>query len=292
MARFVLSAFADEAAGPLDGQIEALKEESIGLIELRGIGGDSASYISAEEAEKVRRQLDEAGIRLSALGSPFGKTRIDEPFEKPLTDFRHGLELCRILGCGRIRMFSYYTPSGDRPERWRDEVLRRLDIMLSDAEKAGVLLTHENEKGIYGDNAERCADLMTHFGDRLGFVFDPANFVQCGVDTKQAFDLLHESITYMHIKDALKADGAVVAAGHGDGNVFELLRRVNDERRDEIVLTLEPHLAVFEGLQGLQQEEVTHHETYPSRKAAFHAACSALRGLLAELPEQEEGQKC
>ena len=49
---------------------------------------------------------------------------------------------------------------------------------------------------------------------------------------------------------------------------------------------------IIEGLQSLQQEEVTHHETYPSRRAAFHAACGALRGLLAELPAQKGEQKC
>ena len=30
-----------------------------------------------------------------------------------------------------------------------------VDIMLDVAEKAGILLTHQNAKGIYGDNAER-----------------------------------------------------------------------------------------------------------------------------------------
>ncbi|MBO4378002.1 MAG: sugar phosphate isomerase/epimerase, partial [Clostridia bacterium] len=101
MAKFVLSAFADEAAGSLSAQIEALKEEGISLIELRGIEGASASYMSLSEAEKIRVALDAAGIRLSALGSPFGKTRIDEPFEEPLADFRYGLELCHVYGCTR-----------------------------------------------------------------------------------------------------------------------------------------------------------------------------------------------
>ncbi len=280
MAKFVLSAFGDEAAGSLSAQIEALKEEGISLIELRGIEGASASYVPLSEAEKIREALDAAGIRLSALGSPFGKTRIDEPFEKALEDYKHGLELCRVYGCTRMRMFSFYIPAGDDPKIWREEVLRRLGIMLDEAEKAGILLTHENEKGIYGDNAERCADILEHFDGRLGFVFDPANFVQCGVDTLKAYELLHDRITYMHIKDALKEDGAVVTAGHGDGNVAEILKRLDSERQNEVILSLEPHLTVFEGLEALQKETVTHHESYPSRKAAFHAACSALRTII------------
>ena len=39
MARFILSAFADEASPSLDEQLQALKEEGISLIELRGVDG-------------------------------------------------------------------------------------------------------------------------------------------------------------------------------------------------------------------------------------------------------------
>ena len=39
-------------------------------------------------------------------------------------------------------------------------------------------------------------------------VFDPANFIQCGQDTWEAWELLASRTYYMHIKDAL-ADGKV-----------------------------------------------------------------------------------
>ena len=52
--------------------------------------------------------------------------------------------------------------------------------------------------------------------DELDGVFDPANFVQCGIDTIEAFELLQDRITYLHIKDALP-DGSVVPAGKGHG---------------------------------------------------------------------------
>ena len=126
-------------------------------------------------------------------------------------------------------------------------------------------------------------DLLQHFGDRMGFAFDPANFIQCGVKPIEAFDVLHNRITYMHIKDAFLSDGAVVCAGHGDGNVPEILRRLNAEREDEVILTVEPHLTVFKGLSDLQDEELKHHEAYPDSRTAFHAAVQALKDILAEI---------
>ena len=51
MAKFILSAFADEASPMLDEQIKALQEEEISLIELRGVDGKNVSGLTIEEAE-------------------------------------------------------------------------------------------------------------------------------------------------------------------------------------------------------------------------------------------------
>lgn len=283
MAKFILSAFADEASPMLDEQIKALKEEGVSLIELRGVDGKNVSTLTLEEAVAVKAKLDAAGIRLSALGSPYGKASLGVAFDEHLALFKHGLELCKALDCKRIRMFSFYPAEGVSPEDSREEVLRRLESMVSLAEEAGVTLVHENEKGIYGDDTARNADLLQHFGDRMGFAFDPANFIQCGVKPIEAFDVLHNRITYMHIKDAFLSDGAVVCAGHGDGNMSEILRRLNAEREDEVILTVEPHLTVFKGLSDLQDEELKHHEAYPDSRTAFHTAVQALKDILAEI---------
>ena len=281
MAKFILSAFADEASPMLDEQIKALQEEGVSLIELRGVDGKNVSGLTLEEAAAVKAKLDAAGIRLSALGSPYGKASLGVAFDEHLELFKHGLEICKVLDCKRIRMFSFY-PAGN-VEDSREEVLRRLEIMLDLAEEAGVQLVHENEKGIYGDDTARNADLLNAFGSRLGFAFDPANFIQCGVNTLEAYEQLHERITYMHIKDAFLSDGAVVCAGHGDGNVPEILRRLNEEREGEVILTVEPHLTVFKGLSDLQDEELKHHESYPDSRTAFHAAVQALKDIINDL---------
>ena len=283
MAKFILSAFADEARPMLDEQIKALQEEGVSLIELRGVDGKNVSNLTLEEAATVKAKLDAAGIRLSALGSPYGKANLGVAFDEHLALFKHGLELCKVLDCKRIRMFSFYPAEGKSMADSREEVLRRLEIMVQLAEEAGVQLVHENEKGIYGDDTARNADLLNVFGDRLGFAFDPANFIQCGVNTLEAYDALHDRITYMHIKDAFLSDGAVVCAGHGDGNVPEILRRLNAAREDEVILTVEPHLTVFKGLNDLQDEELKHHESYPDSRTAFHAAVQALKDILAAM---------
>ena len=147
---------------------------------------------------------------------------------------------------------------------------------------SGVALCHENEKGIYGDNALRCLEILTEVPELHG-VFDPANFVQCGQDTLEAWKMLGSRIHYMHIKDALSGDGSVVPAGRGDGHVKEILTAYLAGGGAD--LTVEPHLAVFDGLKGLERKGdrsiVGGTYVYRSNGEAFDAACAALRALLA-----------
>ena len=136
-------------------------------------------------------------------------------------------------------------------DRYKEEVFSRMKRMVDYAVEQDVVLLHENEKEIYGDIASRCLELMEAFyGDHFKGVFDFANFVQCGQDTLEAYEMLKPYIFYIHIKDALQEDGEVVLPGDGDGNVKEILSML-DSTGYKGFLSLEPHLVSFDGLDKL-----------------------------------------
>ena len=197
--------------------------------------------------------------------------------------FRRTLEIADVLGAGNIRLFSYYLPENADPADYRGEVIDRLGSLIHYAEGSSIRLCHENEKGIYGDNAARCLELLEAL-PRLGGVFDPANFVQCGQDTLEAWELLKRRIVYLHIKDAL-ADGTVVPAGDGEGHVAEILRAYIAQGGTAV--TIEPHLQEFTGLQGLERpgedRKIGLRVHYSSHDESFDAACAALRNILKTL---------
>ena len=282
MARFILSAFADEASPALDGQIVALKDANIACVEMRGVDAKSVKELTLDEARAVRAKLDAAGIAVFSMGSPFGKIGILDDFEPHETEFLHALSLCHVLGCKMMRVFSFFIPAGDDPEKHRPEVIRRLSRMLDAAEREGVKLAHENEKGIYGDTGDRCLALIEELGDRLGLIFDPANFIQVGCVPAVEFPKLEGYLTYMHIKDALLADGSVVPSGHGDGSIPDILTAISKKKGD-VVLSVEPHLTVFEGLEQLQTEGLKHRYAYPDSFAAFAAAAGAIKDVLTKI---------
>ena len=278
MNTFRLSAFADEAAVAFADQLSALKKHGIDLLEFRGYDGKNVSKLTDQEARTAKCMLDDAGISLSALGSPYGKYPIEADFAIHRAEFRRGLELAHMLGTDKIRMFSFFMPAEGDAAAWRGKVIDQLGEMLDMAKAEDVLLCHENEKGIYGDTDERCLDLLQTF-PQLGCVFDPANFIQCGVDSLTAFDRMASRMTYVHVKDALRDSGAVVPAGYGDADFAALITRLRMLERP-LILTLEPHLTVFKGLSDLQGEALLHKYSYPDDMAAFSAAVDAVKALL------------
>ncbi|MBQ9142909.1 MAG: sugar phosphate isomerase/epimerase [Lachnospiraceae bacterium] len=270
---FKLAAFADEADSRISEQIKAMQDNHIHYLEIRGVDGENISDITREKAGEVRKQLEDSGISVWSLGSPYGKIGINDAFSPHLDKFKYGLELAEILGAKHIRLFSFYVPAGQEA-LYRDEVMSRLEQFLLAAKGSGVTLCHENEKGIYGDIASRCKEIHQAFPE-LKAVFDPANFVQCGQDTIEAWEKLAPYVEYMHIKDAL-ADGSVVPSGKGIGNIPYLLRNYKGN-----VLTLEPHLSVFDGFEKLEAAGKSIQEyCYPSTRAAFDAAVNALKELI------------
>ncbi len=263
-----ISGFADEIAEDVDTQFRVLNKLDIRYFEPRGIDGKNIAELSDGEVAALKEKMERCGIKASSIGSPIGKIRLDEDFQAHFEKFQRVVDIAERLEAGYIRMFSFYPP--ERPDsaagegdgaahEWtageREEVIRRLRRMTAYAGERDVVLLHENEKGIYGDTAERCADLMRELGCRhFQAVFDPANFVQCGQDTKEAYEALRSFIAYVHVKDARAEDGNVVPAGAGDGNVGHILKGLLDSGY-EGYLSLEPHLGSFSGLADLELDD-------------------------------------
>ncbi len=273
-------AFADEASPNITEQTTALKRNHLDGIEMRNVDGVNVSDITIKKAKEVKHLLDENGLITWSVGSPIGKIDIEkDDFNAHIEKLKHTLEIGEILEAENLRMFSFYIPKDKKASDYKDEVIERLGIMYDTAKNYKVSLRHENEKGIYGDIPERCLDIHKALPGLKG-IFDPANFVQCGADTLKAWDMLKDYIYYMHIKDA-KADGKVVPAGYGNGNVKEIVTSFIAGGGN--TFTIEPHLTVFDGFSHLERKgeksEITEYG-YPDSNTAFDAACNAFKNLL------------
>ena len=279
--QFKFAAFADESSPILSGQIDALKRNGFDYLEIRNINGKNISDLTLSEAKEIAAQLADQGLAVKSLGSPIGKIQVDGDYAAHLDLYKHTLDLAGVFGADKIRLFSFYIPKGMDPAACRDMVLRRMDDFVVLAKPHGVTACHENEKGIYGDIASRCLDLHRNVPG-LAAVFDPANFIQCGQDTLEGWEMLCDYVNYMHIKDALP-DGRVVPPGEGIGYVPVLLEKFAAQGGK--LLSLEPHLSDFVGLKSLEregEESIVGSLSFESNEAAFDHAAKALKKLLGQ----------
>jgi len=269
---FVLSGFADEISPDPAEQLATLAAESITHLEFRSAWGTNVADFSDAQLASFGSVLGDAGVSVSAIGSPIGKIDVRAAFSPELQRLRRIADIADALGTRVVRVFSFFIPDGEPPERYRSQVIDQMGALAAVAAERDIVLAHENEKLIYGDVPERCADILASVGSpALRSTFDAANFVQCGVRPHtDAYRLLRPYLLYVQIKDAVAGTGEVVPAGQGDGEVAETLRALIESGFDGY-LSLEPHLAAggtFGGFSG---------------PAEFRRAAQALKDLLASL---------
>ena len=244
MSKFILSGFSDEIDFDIVKQFEGLKKLGISYFEPRNISGKNISKLTDEEVDNLKKLMEEYGIKVSSIGSPIGKFHMNGDLDAHFEEFKRTVEICKMLDCKYIRMFSYFADNATADEH-EVFVIENVKKMVDYAEKEGVILLHENEKGIYGNIARRCANLFDKIkSDNFKAVFDFSNFVECEQDTLEAYELLKDHIAYIHIKDCMNG-GGVVPAGYGDGNMKAILSAVYNAGYEGF-LSLEPHLTKYD----------------------------------------------
>jgi len=254
---WTLSGFVDEISDDFKEQCEVAAGLGLRYVEVRSAWGTNILDLDTGQLDTVRKTLADYGLSVSSIGSPIGKISIDDDFPPHLERMRHAVEVAQALAAPYIRLFSFFIPEGTDPDSRRDEVLSRMNALAEVSADADVILVHENEKEIYGDIPRRCLDIVSSVSaPQLQLAWDPANFVQVGVRPyTEGYAMLRPHVSYLQIKDALLADGTVVVAGAGDGEVVETVRALRADGFDGF-FSLEPHLGEYTAFGALSGAEL------------------------------------
>lgn len=291
-----ISGFSDEIASDFQTQLKTVNELGMSYISLRGINDKNIGDYSVEMIKKdVLPRLKQWDIGVSSIGSPIGKIYIndEDAFQKQLATLKTLCEISQLLNCQYIRIFSFYIPKEDNFDAYKDIVVSKLKAFARIAEQYNIILLHENEKDIFGDIARRCKLILDEVNSpNFKAIFDFANFVQCGENTQDCYDLLSDDIAYIHIKDAVYKDNFNVLCGTGDGQIESILVQFFESGYQGF-LTLEPHLVVFDAIKDLELEHST--ETIQNSAAkdgaeGYKMQYEALLKILSNINKKENTQ--
>jgi len=241
-----LSAFADEVTENFLEQVKYLAGEKVGFIEPRFINKKNIMDLSKTELDEAKKMIGDHGLKVSAIGSPIGKVKLDEPFEPHLDKFKHAVDLAVFFETPFIRMFSYYAPAGKNIDDYREQVMERMAAKIEAISGADVTMVHENEAHIYGHSAANCADICKSINSpKLRLAYDPANFVwgeKMTNNVEVCWPVMKPYVVHIHIKDwKLGAADVGSIPGQGDGQIKELLAELAAMNYDGC-MTMEPHL--------------------------------------------------
>lgn len=263
-----LSGFGDEIAADFETQLREMRKMNLNHIALRNLWGTNILDLNMRQKKTARDLLRKYGMGVSEIGSPLGKVPITSSWPNEWKRYEKAIEMAHYFNCPRIRIFSFYFPNNNPSEQYRDTVIKRLKEMAERAEREGILLLHENEANIYGEDGLHCRDLAESVASpNFKLIFDPANYVVCKTKPfTQWYEMQAEHIVHLHIKD-VKDDGTFTPAGQGDGQFRELLSALV-ERGFSGYATMEPHL-----LQGGQFAGFTGPKKFVEAVDEFRKLC-------------------
>ncbi|MDQ0823738.1 sugar phosphate isomerase/epimerase [Arthrobacter sp. V1I7] len=249
--QWILSGFGDEIDDDPVVQIAVLQALGANYIEVRSAWGTNIVDLDDDQLARLKALLESAGMKVSAIASPIGKVDVTLPVEHEVERLRRTARAAKVLDARYIRIFSFFYGEGVAVETIRDAVMERMRVLATVAEQSGIVLLHENEKGIFGDIPERVLDIMeTVASPALKIAWDAANFVQVGVKPfAEGYPKLRPHLEYLQVKDARFADGVVVPSGEGDGDLLSTVEALKADGYTGFA-SLEPHLSGAHGLGG------------------------------------------
>jgi sugar phosphate isomerase/epimerase len=185
------------------------------------------------QLKQLRRQLDDAGVRLSILDTAIYKITLPgttpvgaspayvDPeqgeFGRQMDDLKRAADAAHALGTERIRIFTFRRIAN--PAAIFDRVLEELQRAIGVAKQEDITLLVENEYDCNVGTGAETAKLLKAIPDRrLMHNWDPCNAYVMGEQPfPKVWDQLdHSRISHIHLKDAAGKDWKPIGAGDID----------------------------------------------------------------------------
>lgn len=247
---FKLGAFTDEISQDLAHAVGVCGEFGVEGLELRGVWDTPVHKLTDAQVKDIRAIVDDSGMKVCSIGSPFGKCELDNPAEiaEHYDYLRRCAEIGHALDCNVVRGFAFWG-HGVRIKPW-DAMLKAYEPVPNILEQGDIVLGLENEHACYvgtAGHARAFLDLLRC--PRIKLTWDPANHVHDPDSDEElvfpdGYELVREHIVHVHVKDArVERDGErhCVFMGEGQCRWPEQLQALKDDGYSGYI-SLETHV--------------------------------------------------
>jgi sugar phosphate isomerase/epimerase len=228
-----LSVLTDEVSGNLVEALDWAVRNGFKFVEIRMVDGANVSNLSDADVDRVKKEVERRGLKVSAIASPLFKCALDpsrpvqsgdlfgnqeEDLATHMSKLPRSIAIAKKLGTKYIRIFSFWRESN--PKRYLADVVRHLKKAAALAEVEGVLLLQENENACNGGYAEEVAEIVREVGSpAMRVLWDPGNENYGGRNCyPEGYAKVKGLFAHVHLKDSVVGpDGKTTCVPIGSG---------------------------------------------------------------------------
>ena len=220
-AEVILSGFADE--GPVSKRAEeqftmmrtlGMSYYTIRFVDV-GQGVKNVMELSDEEIDQVKELHRSFDIRVSSIGSPIGKVKLNEvddgtenryvPFDEYLdNDVQRAIDLAKIFDTKLLRGFTYYHPHGTDPWPHLDQAADQLKRIVEKCAAEGIIYGLEVEANLIGGDGDTLIALHDKIGSDYTYIIeDVGNMESSGHSPDSVYEQylkMKPGLGWIHIK--------------------------------------------------------------------------------------------
>jgi sugar phosphate isomerase/epimerase len=199
-------------------------EWGIEYFELKRVHHKRVPDITDDEVRIVENVLKANAVTLSTLAPGLFKIPLDGPRieQEAGPKFERTVAMADRLGTRSIVIFGFERDDQRTEAEALGQVIDVLGRVAQRAQKEGVVLFLENDRGLWAESPESLRRVMTGVNSSaLRLNWDPCNLIAAHPDKPYptSYDLISEFVAHMHVKDATVGQGdrpAHAMMGSGD----------------------------------------------------------------------------
>jgi sugar phosphate isomerase/epimerase len=223
---FKLSVISDEVSQDFQRVVDVCQEYEVPMVEPRSVWEKAPQELTNDDVRKMRAILDEAGMGVCSIASPFFKCDLgdEKQYREHIGILRRCIEIGRMLDCNLIRGFTFWKtgPANSVWQQLLDAYEEPIEILESEDCYIGI----ENEASTHIATAAEAEALYRDIDSpRIKAIWDPANEVYAEdgeLPFPDAFERMKPNLIHVHIKDAVRDEsGEAHCVPVGEGGYID-----------------------------------------------------------------------
>jgi len=201
-----LGIFTDELSQDFEEAVKVALENDIKNLEIRGVWGKNVGNLNKEEVNRIKSIVNNYGVKVAVIGSPFLKCNLDNPeeYREHIKILNKCIYQAHKYDTTIIRIFTFWRL--EPTEGYWDSIIDKLRVHVKKAEEEGVILGVETEGST---NVGNCSELRKLFDSlpsgSLKAVWDVANSYFGGeIGYPDGYQLIRGEVVHLHLKDFVK----------------------------------------------------------------------------------------